>query len=117
MDALWQDVRLGLRALFKSPLFTAAVVLTLGLGIGANAAVFAIVNRLLLKPLPVRDPGGLYVLAIKHEGNQELHNVSCLDFQDYRDRSGAFEDLAAYAIDFVGLSADNHADRITVTYV
>ena len=72
------------RSLLKSPLFTAAVVLTLGLGIGANAAVFTIVNRLLLKPLPVRDPGGLQVLAVPHEGNEAPHNVSWLDYQDYR---------------------------------
>ena len=87
MDSLWQDVRLGLRTLLKAPLFTAAVVLTLGLGIGANAAVFTIVNRLLLKPLPVRDPAGLYVLAVQHEGNEDPHNVSWLDYQDYRDQS------------------------------
>jgi predicted permease len=117
MDALWQDVRLGVRSLFKSPLFTAAVVITLGLGIGANAAVFTIVNRMLLKPLPVKDPGGLYVLAIGHEGNEEPHNVSWLDYQDYKEKSGAFEDLAAYNVNFVGLSADNRAERIAVTYV
>jgi putative ABC transport system permease protein len=117
MDSIWQDVRLGVRTLLKAPLFTVAVVLTLGLGIGANAAVFTIVNRLLLKPLPVRDPGGLYVLAVQHEGNQDLHNVSWLDYQDYKDRSGAFEDLAAYDVNFLGLSADNRAERITVTYV
>src|SRR5215212_2383579 len=47
MDSLWQDARLGVRSLLKAPVFTVAVVLTLGLGIGANAAVFTIVNRLL----------------------------------------------------------------------
>ena len=103
MDALWQDVRLGLRALFKSPLFTAAVVLTLGLGIGANAAVFSIVNRLLLRPLPVRDPGGLQVLTVGHEGNLSPHNVSWLDYEDYR-ANPVFQDLAAYDIGFVGLA-------------
>ena len=117
MDSLWQDVRLGVRSLLKAPLFTAAVVITLGLGIGANAAVFTIVNRILLKPLPVRDAGGLYVLAIQHEGNEEPHNVSWLDYRDYVEKSGAFEDLAAYSVDFVGLSADNRAERIAVTYV
>jgi predicted permease len=111
------DVRLGFRTLLKAPLFTIAVVLTLGLGIGANAAVFTIVNRLLLKPLPVRDPGGLYVLAVQHEGNQDPHNVSWLDYEDYKNRSGAFEELAAYDVNFVGLSTNNRAERITVTYV
>src|SRR5687768_7550417 len=117
MDSVWQDVRLGFRSLFKAPLFTIAVVLTLGMGIGANAAVFTIVNRLLLKPLPVSDPGGLYVLGVQHEGNDEPHNVSWLDYQDFKDKSGAFEDLAAYDIDFVGLSTSSRAERITVSYV
>jgi len=116
MDALWQDVRLGLRALLKSPLFTAAVVLTLGLGIGANAAVFSIVNRLLLRPLPVRDPGALQVLTVAHEGNQSPHNVSWLDYVDYK-ANPVFGDLAAYDIGFVGLSTDQRAERIAVSYV
>ena len=89
MDWLWQDVRLGLPHPLKAPLFTAAVVLTLGLGIGANAAVFTIVNRMLLKPLPVRDRAACTSLAVQHEGNEDPHNLSWLDYQDYRDKSGA----------------------------
>src|SRR4051812_33878676 len=117
MDSLWQDIRVGARTLFKAPLFTAAVVITLGLGIGANAAVFTIVNRMLLKPLPVHDPGELFVLAVQHEGNEDPHNVSWLDYVEYRDHAGVFTDLAAYNVDFVGLSADNRAERIAVSYV
>jgi putative ABC transport system permease protein len=114
---MWQDVRIGLRSLIKVPVFTATVVLTLALGIGANAAVFTIVNLLLLKPLPVRDPGNLYVLAVTHEGNEDPHNVSWPDLQDYRTRSGVFEDVAAYDFAFVGLSAERRAERITISYV
>ena len=116
MGTLWSDVRLGLRTLGRAPLFTAAVVLTLGLGIGANAAVFTIVNRLLLAPMPVRDPGGLFVLGVQHEGGEQPHNVSWLDYQDYV-RSGPFAELLAYTADFVGLSADQRAERIVVSYV
>lgn len=117
MGSLVQDIRHGLRSLSRAPVFTIAVVLTLGLGIGANAAVFAIVNRLLLKPLPVRDADRLFVVAVQHEGNEDPHDVSWLDYLDIRDRSGAFEDLAAYDFGFVGFSADNHPERITVSYV
>ncbi|MEO6235475.1 MAG: ABC transporter permease [Vicinamibacterales bacterium] len=117
MHSIWQDARLGMRALLKAPVFTLAVVLTLGLGIGANAAVFTIVNRLLLKPLPVREAAGLHVLGIQHQGNENPHNLSWLDYLDYRDRSGAFADLAAYDVDFVGLSIDKRAERITVSHV
>ena len=95
----------------KNPGFTAMVALTLGLGIGANAAVFSIVNTLLLRPLPVADPGNLYIISSVHQDNEQPHPVSWKDYVDYRDRSGVFEDIAAYGIGFAGLSADNRADR------
>jgi predicted permease len=117
MGTLWQDVRQGLRVLAKTPSFTIAVALTLGLGIGANAAVFSIINALLLRPLPVADPANLYVLSVSHQDNEQPHSVSWADYVDYRDRAGVFSDVAAYQIDFAGLSADNRADRIAVSYV
>ena len=117
METIWQDLRQGFRVLARSRAFTATVVLTLGLGIGANAAVFSIINTLLLRPLPVADPTNLYVLSVTHQDNQQPHQVSWPDFVDYRDRAGVFSDLAAYAITFAGLSADNRADRITAGYV
>jgi predicted permease len=63
VGTLWQDVRYGLRMLAKSPRFTAVVILVLGLGIGANTALFSVINGVLLKPVPVRDPQDLRVLA------------------------------------------------------
>jgi len=117
MNTIWQDVRQGLRMLGKSPGFTLSIALTLGLGIGANAAVFSIVNTLLLKPLPVREPNNLYLLTVSHPDNEQPHNLSLLDYVDYRDRSGVFSELAAYQINFAGLSANNTADRIAVCYV
>jgi predicted permease len=117
MEKLWQDMRLGARMLLKNTGFTLTVALTLGLGIGANAAVFSIVNTLLLRPLPVSDPYNLYVLASIHDDNPQPHNVSWLDFQDYRSHTDIFSDLAACAFGFVGLSADNRADRIAVANV
>src|SRR5512143_4130787 len=117
MGTLWQDVRHGLRGLGKAPSFTITVALTLGLGIGANAAVFSIINALLLRPLPVADPANLYLVSVSHQDNERPHNVSWADYVDYRDRSGVFSDLAAFQIGFSGFSADNRADRITVNNV
>jgi predicted permease len=117
MDTLWQDIRQGARLIVKRPGFTLAVALTLGLGIGANAAVFSIVNTLLLRPLAVADPNNLYFLSTTHKDNEEPHGVSWKDYADAAVRHDIFSHLSAYSIGFAGLSADNRADRIAVAYV
>lgn len=93
-------VRLALRALLKQPLFTAIVIVTFALGIGANTAVFTVVNAVVLRPLPFRDPANLADLALYdvREGPAKLafSSVSYPDFQDWRDQNQVFERVAVY---------------------
>lgn len=117
METLWQDIRYGIRSLARSPLFVLVIVLTLGLGIGANTAVFSVINSLLLRPLAVPNPEQLVVVAIKHEGNNDPHPPSWLDFQDYRKNAHVFSDMAGYLFGFVGISEGERAERATVSYV
>ncbi len=95
MDAFLRDVSYSLRRLRKSPAFTAIVVLTLALGIGANTAIFSVVNTVLLRPLPYRAPEAL--VSIEHfypSLNNMEAPVSARGFRDYRDKTSSFESVA-----------------------
>src|SRR5271157_4666530 len=101
MSTLLQDLRFGLRMLVKNPGFTVVAVLTLALGIGANTAVFSVVNAVILKPLAYRDPDRIVTLtnsSTSREASTVLSKqVSIPDFQDWRDQSLSFEAMAYYA--------------------
>ncbi len=98
IDSLWQDIRYGARMLRKSPGFTAVVVLTLALGIGANTAIFSMVDAVLLNPLPY--PGASRILII-HESLPQARflNDSWPDFVDWRDQNKVFAHIAAFQPD------------------
>jgi hypothetical protein len=117
MDTLWQDIKYAARGLLKSPGFTLVIILTLGLGIGANTGIFSVVNTLLLRPLPVRDADRLVVLGVSHEGNDQAHPPSYLDYVDYRKSATVFEDMVGYNFGLVGLSTEGRAERIAIAYV
>src|SRR5262249_37661241 len=96
MEALWQDIRLGSRVVFKRPAFTLVAALSLALGIGANTAVFSIINASLLKPLPVEEPERLVSLFTTDTKNPGNHPTSHLNYLDYRDQNQVFSGLLAY---------------------
>src|SRR5215468_4227708 len=104
METLWQDIRFGFRILFKSPAFTLVAALSLALGIGANTAVFSIINASLLKPLPVEEPERLvsfFTTDTKNPGNLP---TSHLNYVDYRDQNQVFSGLLAYSFAQVSLT-------------
>ena len=96
MNDLLMDVRYALRVLWKSPAFTLVALVTLMLGIGANIAVFGIVNAVLLKPLDVSNPQNLYQLRNGSWTNWKLLTTSYPAFQDYRQRNTTFNDIAGF---------------------
>ncbi len=112
MATLWQDTRYALRMLAKSPTLTLIVVLTLALGIGANTAIFGIVNGFLLRPLPVKSPEQIMVLAGKVQGDTlGTFTFSYPQLVDFRKQVDAFSDLFASQIDLGGLSFRGKANE------
>ena len=111
MENLWKDLRYAVRMLFKSPGFTFIAVLALGLGIGANTAIFSVFNGMLWRPLPVKDPQQVVVLT-----NQSLDldfnlPLSYPDFLDYRELHSAFTDVIAFNPNAVNLGTQGRAER------
>ena len=97
MDSVIRDIRFALRGLLKKPAFTVIAVLTLALGIGANTAIFSVVNAVLLRPLPLKDPDRLMTFwhSAPAKGLQHMDLNDAL-FAYYRDRTRTFESLAAF---------------------
>ena len=117
MENLWQDIRFGIRMLAKSPGMTAVVLITLALGIAANAIIFSIVNGF-LRPLPVNSPDQLVVIATQQKDAPIFMNrMSYPELVDFRKRADSLSDLLAYDVTLLGLSYQGKADRFVVSYV
>lgn len=117
LDPLLQDLRHSFRMLRKNRGFTGIAVLTLALGIGANTAIFSVVNSFALRPLPVREASRLVVVAQQLPDSGFLGSLSYLDLLDYRANSDAFSEMAGFSMDFAGLSIGASARRVAVGYV
>jgi putative ABC transport system permease protein len=111
MGTLWQDVRFGVRMLLKKPVFTAIAVLALALGAGANTAIFSVVNGVLLRPLPFKDPDKLVRLG---EWSKQVPGMSIAypNFKDWRERNHVFDGLAATQFDSYNLTGGDEPERL-----
>src|SRR5215510_4786416 len=112
MQTFWQDLRYGARMLLNKRGFTVVAVITLGLGIGANTTMFSVINGLLLRPMPFKDPERLVHLDEKaQKAGFETLGLSFPDFSDWRSRSRSFERMALYEDGSFTLSSGNTNER------
>ena len=113
MQTLLQDIRYGLRMLVRKPTFAIVAILTLALGVGANTAIFSIVNGVLLRPLPFRDPDRLVRVSFDSPG-VGLHNIpfSEPELEDLQKRAGIFEDVSVVFPASVNLTGAKNPERL-----
>jgi putative ABC transport system permease protein len=118
MGNLAQDLRYGLRSLAKNPGFTTVAVLTLALGIGANTAIFSVVESLLLRTLPYPQPEQLVEITNTYPPQVPRGGLSPGDYADWRKQNSSFSEMGAYAINSVGLnlSGDGDPQRVQAGY-
>ena len=117
MEQLCSDVRLAARVLVKSPGFTGVAVLSLALGIGANTTIFSLLNALLLRPLPGRDPARLATVYTSDYSGPLYSASSYPDYLEFRSQSRTFEGLAAYGMQPLVLSDAGESRRVLAQLV
>src|SRR5215217_1814094 len=117
MDSLIKDIRYGFRSLLKRPGFTVIALIALALGIGANTAIFSLVNAVVLRPLPFPEPDRLVWVwgNIRSGGNRA--SVSPLDFLDYREQNKTLENLAATMPLPVNVTGNGDPERLNAAAV
>lgn len=118
MDTLFRDLRYGFRSLLKRPGFTAIALVALALGIGANTAIFSLVNAVVLQPLPYSDPDRLVWVWGKFSGGNRA-SVAPADFLDFRAQNKTFEQLAAsFSLAMpVNLTGSGEPERLSASIV
>ncbi|HEY7547096.1 MAG TPA: ABC transporter permease [Blastocatellia bacterium] len=116
MQTLWQDIRYSARLLMKSPAVTAVAILSLALGIGANTAVFSIVNAALLRSLPVREPDRL-MFVFNGTADNPYSNFSYPAYTDYRDQNEVFDGLTGFSPISVSARIDDQTDLLSGSIV
>jgi len=120
MQTFFRDLRYSARTLIKSPGFTAVAVLSIALGVGANTAVFSVINAVLLKSLPYKEPANLVLLWGSSESEGALRNrsqVSATDTADFRKLNTSFEEVTTYSGWFPIMTGDGNAERVPAIHV
>jgi predicted permease len=114
LETLVQDARYALRTMRKAPAFTAVVVLTLGLGVGATSAIFSIVNAVLLRPLPYAHENALVrVYSQVPDGTLDRFSVSVPDYLDFKSRNRVFSDMAMWLNSTMTLNDGGEPERLS----
>jgi predicted permease len=118
MGTLLQDAKYAIRMLMKNPGFTFVAVITLALGIGANTAIFSMMDSFLLRPLPVKDPAQITVLAFQQKNGPVQNQFSIPEYRDVKSQtSDVFSDLLGFQWGMDGLKVNGKPDRIMTNYV
>lgn len=113
METLLQDLRFGVRTLTKSPGFAVVALLTLALGIGANSAIFSVINAILLRPLAYKNPDQLVLINHNYQKINLKASVSAFGFAHYRDNAKSFESLTAITGWAANLTGEGEPERLT----
>src|SRR6185295_17248481 len=113
MRMIWQDIRYGVRVLLKNPTFTAVAIFVIALGIGANTAIFSVVNAVLLRPLPYAQPERLVkIFSVDTKRGGTSSSVSFPNLADFSSQNDTFEAMAAYSDRSAELSGGAGPERI-----